>query len=543
MKKRALISVSDKNGVLEFAKGLVKLSFEIVSTGGTYKHLKDNNVDAIEVESVTNFPEILGGRVKTLHPMIHGAILAKKDDQNHIQEMKKHGINGIDLVCVNLYPFELTIASDKCTIADGIENIDIGGVTLIRAAAKNFEHVAIVTSSDDYSLVLSELEKDKKLSNTTKIYLARKGFNHTAYYDSIIGDYLEHQLEKTATADKIDKVEQTNKTTTFVQELTIPSKLVQTLRYGENAHQESAFYKDSGNIAGLLSSFKQIQGKELSYNNLVDADTAWECVKQYSFVPDEIKKQLGNKQAACVIVKHANPCGVALGVDAIDCYSKANSSDPVSSFGGIIAFNVEVDQYAAELIAKQFLEVLIAPKYTKEALAVLSGKANVRVLQIDLVNNLNKIEYKRVGGGMLAQTPENKILELKEIKTVTQISPDKNTLLDLYFAWSVARFVKSNAIILVKNLQTIGIGAGQMSRIDSTKIAIAKATDFGFDVKGSSCASDAFFPFRDNVDTLAKNGIKAIIHPGGSIKDQEVFAAADEHNLSMVLTGYRVFRH
>lgn len=529
MKKRALISVSDKKGVLDFAKSLVKLGYEVISTGGTYQHLRNNHVEAIEVASITDFPEILDGRVKTLHPMIHGAILAKKDDNGHIQELEKYGINPIDVVCVNLYPFELTVSQEKCTIADAIENIDIGGVTLIRAAAKNFEHVAIVTSSDDYELVLSELETNKKLTTATKMYLARKGFNHTAYYDSIIGNYLENQLQNTET--------------NFVSEFTIANKLVQTLRYGENSHQASAFYRDSGNINGLLASFKQIQGKELSYNNLVDADTAWECVKQYSFVPNEIKEQLGNKQAACVIVKHANPCGVALGVDAIDSYSKANSSDPVSSFGGIIAFNVEVDEYVARLISKQFLEVLIAPKYTKEALTVLAEKPNVRVLQIELVNNLNKTEYKRIGGGILAQTSENKVLELKDIKTVTEITPDKDTLLDLYFAWTVARFVKSNAIILVKNLQTIGIGAGQMSRIDSTKIAINKATDFGFDVRGSSCASDAFFPFRDNVDTLAKNGIKAIIHPGGSIKDQEVFEAANENNLSMVLTGYRVFRH
>lgn len=528
-KKRALISVSDKTGVLEFAKGLIKLGFDIISTGGTYKYLQGNSVPAIEVAGITEFPEILDGRVKTLHPMIHGAILAKKNDQKHIDEMEKYGISAIDLVCVNLYPFELTMNKDDCTLSDAIENIDIGGVTLIRAAAKNFQHVVIVTSNDDYSLVLKELQTNSTVSSATKIYLARKGFNHTAYYDSIIGEYLSSQMS--------DKLNMTN----FVLESTIPSKLVQKLRYGENSHQDAAFYIDSANSKGLLASFKQIQGKELSYNNLVDADTAWECVKQFSFLPESI--EFGDKNTACVIVKHANPCGVAVSKTTMDSYKKANSSDPISSFGGIIAFNSSVDAATADLVAKQFLEVLIAPEYTDEALVILNQKPNVRVLQIDLVNNGNKLDYKRIGGGILVQTPENKILCPEEIKTVTKHKVNNEMLLDLYFAWCVARFVKSNAIILVKDGQTIGIGAGQMSRIDSTKIAVSKAQEFGFDVNGSICASDAFFPFRDNVDVLAKNGIKAIIQPGGSIKDAEVFAAADEHDLVMVLTNYRVFRH
>lgn len=527
--KRALISVADKTGILEFAKGLTQLGFELISTGGTYKYLQENGINVIAVDSITGFPEILEGRVKTLHPLIHGAILAKKNDPKHVSDMQKHGITGIDLICVNLYPFELTVNKDDCTLNKAIENIDIGGVTLIRAAAKNFQHVTIVTAHEDYNLVLNEMHDNINVSADMRLYLARKGFSHTAYYDSIITEYLSRQIDSTPSPQN------------FVTESTFSGKLVQKLRYGENSHQVAAFYKDGGNINGLLASFKQLQGKDLSFNNLVDADTAWECVKQFSFLPDNFK--IANKHSACVIVKHANPCGVACGTDAMDSYKKANSCDPVSSFGGIIAFNSTVDGETAKLISTQFLEVLIAPQYTEEALTVLSLKPNVRVLQIDLVNNTNKFDYKRIGGGILMQTPESKILYPAELKTVTKVQASEKTQIDLYFAWCVARFVKSNAIILVKDMQTIGIGAGQMSRIDSTKIAISKAHEFGFNVKGSSCASDAFFPFRDNVDVLAENGIKAIIQPGGSIKDTEVFAAADDHGLTMVLTGYRVFRH
>lgn len=538
--KRALISVSDKTGVLDFAKNLNQLGVEIISTGGTYKYLMENSIPAIEVESVTKFPEILDGRVKTLHPMIHGGILAKKTDSKHVQEMAKHGIVGIDLVCVNLYPFEATVNKSECTIEDAIENIDIGGVTLIRASGKNYAHVAIITEPCDYKLVLDEMKEFASITLKTRLNLAQKAFRHTAYYDSLISNYLTKQttqidlgVESCANGTYNNALPSMN----FSTEFTIPVKLVQTLRYGENSHQVAAFYKDSGNIDGLLASFKQIQGKELSYNNLVDADTAWECVKQFTFMSG------ATTDTACVIVKHANPCGVALGANAIDSYKKANSCDPVSSFGGIIAFNVEVDAATAELVSKQFLEVLIAPKFTDDALAILSKKANVRVLQINLTNNCNQLEYKRIGGGVLVQTPENKSLVANEIKTVTKLKADAAMLTDLRFAWSVARFVKSNAIILVKDKQTIGIGAGQMSRIDSSKIALTKAREFGFDTVGSVCASDAFFPFRDNVDLLATGGVKAIIQPGGSIKDEEVFRAADENKLVMLLSGYRTFRH
>ena len=513
--KRALISVSDKTGVLEFANHLQNLGVEIISTGGTFDYLLKNGVKVIPVHNATNFPEILDGRVKTLHPKIHGGILAKRDDEQHIKQMLEHGIVGIDLVCVNLYPFEATINKANVTFFEAIENIDIGGPAMIRASAKNHQHVVILTNPNDYSIIINELQESKSINNIIRLKLAQTAFSHTAYYDSLISAYLLKQL---------------NNEPLFTDKLTIPATLVQTLRYGENSHQLAAFYKDSGNIDGLMASFKQIQGKELSYNNLSDADTAWECVRQYT-------------QNACVIVKHANPCGVAIDDNTLMCYKKAFASDPVSSFGGIVAFNQEVDKETAEILIGNFLEVLIAPKYSNEALELLSHKPNVRVLQINLTQTQNKFDYKRIGGGLLVQTPENKILNKDELKVVTKLAPTKETLHDLLFAWSVARFVKSNAIILVKNNQIIGIGAGQMSRIDSTKIALTKAHDFGFDVNGAVCASDAFFPFRDNIHILAQHGIKAIIHPGGSIKDKEIFAAADELGVGMVLTNYRAFRH
>lgn len=515
--KRALISVSDKTGILEFATELDNLGVEILSTGGTFEYLINNNVPVVSVASITDFPEILDGRVKTLHPNIHGAILAKRDDQEHISQMEKHNISGIDLVCVNLYPFEATIAKSDCTFDDAVENIDIGGPAMIRAGSKNHKHVVVVTNSEDYPFIISQLQHYKDISQKDRLKLAYKAFSHTAYYDSIISQYMAAQLSTEVQ---------------FSKDMTIPLQLVQTLRYGENSHQLAAFYRDSGQIGGLLASFKQLQGKELSYNNLADADTAWECVKQFI-------------KPACVIVKHANPCGTAVSDDNLAAaYKKAFSGDPVSSFGGVIAFNKVVDADTAGVVMDQFVEVIIAPEYTKEALAIMAKKPNIRLLEIKLVHNeRNQFDYKRIGGGVLVQTMENKILDKNQLKVVTQNHPDKNMFNDLVFAWSVARYVKSNAIVLVKDGQTIGIGAGQMSRIDSSKIALSKAREYGFDPVGSVCASDAFFPFRDNVDLLAAGGIKAIIQPGGSIKDNEVFAAADEHNVAMVLTNYRVFRH
>jgi phosphoribosylaminoimidazolecarboxamide formyltransferase/IMP cyclohydrolase len=514
--KRALISVSDKSGILEFARALDKLKVEILSTGGTYEYLLKNNVPATSVANITKFPEILDGRVKTLHPNIHGAILAKRDDRDHIAQLERHDITEIDLVCVNLYPFEKTVAKLDCTFHDAIENIDIGGPAMIRASSKNHQHVVIVTNPNDYSHIISELQQHKDISGKHRLQLAYKAFSHTAYYDSIISQYLGTQLSDTAK---------------FSTEMTIPLHLVQTLRYGENSHQHAAFYRDSGEIGGLLASCKQLQGKELSYNNLADTDTAWECVKQFT-------------DASCVIVKHANPCGVAIASNSLDAYKKANASDPVSSFGGIIAFNKTVDANTAEAVSAQFIEVLVAPGYTPDALEILAKKPNVRVLEIKLTHDEhNRFDYKRIGGGILVQSMENKVLDKNQLKIATKIHPGEEMIGDLEFAWAVARFVKSNAIVLVKDKQTIGIGAGQMSRIDSSKLAMSKAREYGFDPTGSACASDAFFPFRDNVDILASGGVKAIIQPGGSIKDNEIFSAADELNIAMVLTGYRVFRH
>ena len=513
--KRALISVSDKTNLIPFAKSLSDLGVEILSTGGTYKYLVDNGIKAIEVSSYTGFPEIMDGRVKTLHPKIHGGILAVRDNLQHIKQMEEHQIIGIDLVCVNLYPFAETINSANCSVELAIENIDIGGPAMIRASAKNHKHVLILTNPQDYNLVIDKITHGE-LDYNTRIELATKAFAHTAHYDSIISNYLLKQS--------------TNKENLFPEQLTIPAILKQTLRYGENSHQQAAFYVDEGNVSGLLASCIQLQGKELSYNNLADSDTAWECVRQFDTY-------------ACVIVKHANPCGVALADNALNSYKKAFSCDPISSFGGIIAFNKCIDAQTANEITTQFVEVLIAPDYDRVALDILAKKPNIRVLKIALAQNNNLLEYKRIGGGILVQTPELRLLDKTELKLVSQREVSITEQNDVELAWNIARFVKSNAIVLVKDGQSIGIGAGQMSRIDSTKIALNKATQFGFDVVGSVCASDAFFPFCDNVELLAENGISVIIQPGGSIKDAEVFKAADEHGISMLLSGYRTFRH
>lgn len=514
--KRALISVSDKTNLVPFANSLIALGVEIISTGGTFKHLLQNGIKATEVSEYTGFPEIMDGRVKTLHPKIHGGILAIRDNNGHIKQMNEHDILGIDLVCVNLYPFSSTINSSDCTLNLAIENIDIGGPAMIRASAKNHKDVIILVNPNDYTTIIDKISNNQ-LDYSTRIDLAMKAFAHTAYYDSIISQYLLKQ-----NTDKLQSV--------FPSQITISATLKQSLRYGENSHQQAAFYVDDGKVDGLLASFTQVQGKELSYNNLVDSDTAWECVKQFN-IP------------SCVIVKHANPCGVAIADNLTDSYKKAFSCDPISSFGGIIAFNQPLDVITVTELVKQFVEVLIAPAYDNDALAVLATKPNIRVLEVKLTNNHNIFDYKRIGGGILVQTPELKILDHSELKLVSKREVSHHEKSDLELAWNIARFVKSNAIILVKNGQSIGIGAGQMSRIDSTKIAINKARQFGFIIDGCVCASDAFFPFRDNVDLLAKNGVCAIIQPGGSIKDTEIFNATNECGISMLLTGYRVFRH
>lgn len=515
---RALISVSDKTGVLDFAKALAALGVEILSTGGTAKLFSDNGVPVIEVADYTGFPEMLDGRVKTLHPKIHGGILGRRDLPAHVATMAEHQIGNIDLVCVNLYPFEATIAKPDCNYEDAIENIDIGGPAMVRSAAKNHAHVAIVTDVADYAALITEMQaNDGALMLSTRKALAKKAFSHTAAYDGAISNYLTAltpEGEKKAYPDRLNMQ--------FVK--------VQDMRYGENPHQSAAFYRDIDPAMGSLAAYKQLQGKELSYNNVADSDAAWECVKQFS-------------APACVIVKHANPCGVAIGADSYSAYRLAFATDTTSAFGGIIAFNQTVDVDTAEAVSKQFMEVLIAPSYTPEALALLAKKQNVRVLEVPVEQGGNRFDVKRVGGGLLVQTPDSHILTLNDLKVVTKLQPTEAQLNDLLFAWNVAKFVKSNAIVFCGNGQTLGVGAGQMSRVDSTKIAAIKAKSAGLNLRGSVAASDAFFPFRDGVDVIAENGVAAIIQPGGSVRDDEVIAAADEHGIAMVVTGIRHFRH
>ncbi|KPN72841.1 bifunctional phosphoribosylaminoimidazolecarboxamide formyltransferase/IMP cyclohydrolase [Neisseria sp. 74A18] len=521
--KRALISLSDKTGVIEFAQALNKLGVEILSTGGTAKMLADAGVPVIEVADYTGFPEMLDGRVKTLHPKIHGGILGRRDLHEHVEKMKEHDIGNIDLVCVNLYPFAATIAKPGCTLEDAIENIDIGGPTMVRSAAKNWKHVAIVTDNADFNDVITELHHNNgALSDKTRFNLSRKAFSHTAQYDGMISNYL------TSVSD--EKLSGEPEIGEFPTQFNQSWVKVQEMRYGENPHQHAAFYRDVYPAAGSLSAYNQLQGKELSYNNIADADAAWEAVKAFD-------------QPACVIVKHANPCGVAVADTTLNAYKLAFATDTTSAFGGIIAFNREVDADTVEAVTGQFLEVLIAPKFTDKAKEIIAAKKNVRVLEVPLLAGSNRFELKRVGGGLLVQTPDIHRIKRDDLKVVSKRQPTEQEWQDLMFVWNVAKFVKSNAIVFGKGGQTYGIGAGQMSRVDSTRIAARKAQDGGFDLNGACAASDAFFPFRDGVDVIAEQGIKAIIHPGGSMRDEEVFAAADEHGIAMVLTGVRHFRH
>lgn len=520
---RALISLSDKTGAVEFAQALHNLGVEILSTGGTAKLLADANIPVIEVADYTGFPEMLDGRVKTLHPKIHGGILGRRDLDEHVAKMREHGIDNIDLVCVNLYPFAATIAKAGCTLEDAIENIDIGGPTMVRSAAKNWKHVAIVTDNSDFDAIIDELQNSGSLSDKTRFNLSRKAFSHTAQYDGMISNYL------TSVSD--EKLSGEPEITEFPQQFNQSWIKVQEMRYGENPHQQAAFYRDIYPAAGSLSAYTQLQGKELSYNNIADADAAWEAVKSF-------------EQPACVIVKHANPCGVAIADNTLDAYRLAYATDTTSAFGGIIAFNREVDGATAKQITdNQFMEVLMAPAFTAEALAVLEAKKNVRVLTVPLVAGANRFELKRVGGGLLVQTPDIHRISREDLRVVSKRQPTEQEWNDLLFVWNVAKFVKSNAIVFGKGGQTYGIGAGQMSRVDSTRIAARKAQDANLDLTGACAASDAFFPFRDGVDVIAEQGIKAIIHPAGSMRDEEVFAAADEHGIAMVVTGIRHFRH
>ncbi|MBT2866648.1 bifunctional phosphoribosylaminoimidazolecarboxamide formyltransferase/IMP cyclohydrolase [Chromobacterium violaceum] len=521
--ERALISVSDKNGVLEFARELSALGVHILSTGGTAKLLLEAGLPVTEVSDYTGFPEMLDGRVKTLHPKVHGGILGRRDLPEHVATMAEHGIGNIDLVCVNLYPFEATVANPDCSLEDAIENIDIGGPTMVRSAAKNWAHVAIVTDSADYPALVGELKANGgRLAKATRFELAKKAFTHTAAYDGTISNYLT-SLADGVVAGKPERV-------AFPNRLNAQFIKVQDMRYGENPHQAAAFYRDLDPAAGSIAHYKQLQGKELSYNNIADADAAWEAVKTF-------------EQTACVIVKHANPCGVAVGPDTLSAYKLAFATDTTSAFGGIIAFNRPVDAATVEAVTGQFLEVLIAPSFTEEAKAIIAAKKNVRVLEIPLQAGANRFELKRVGGGVLVQAPDIRNVGLDELRVASKRQPTPKEMSDLLFAWRVAKFVKSNAIVFCKDGQTAGIGAGQMSRVDSTRIAARKAQDAGLSLAGAVAASDAFFPFRDGIDVIAEQGIKAIIQPGGSMRDEEVFAAADEHGIALVLTGVRHFRH
>ena len=531
---RALISVSDKAGIVELAQALHGLGVSLISTGGTARLLADQGLPVTEVAEVTAFPEMLDGRVKTLHPKVHGGLLARRDLPEHMAALQQHGIETIDILVVNLYPFEATVAQPGCTLEDAIENIDIGGPAMVRSAAKNWKDVAVLTDAAQYAGVIEELKAHGKLSDKTRFALSVAAFNRISNYDGAISDYLSsididaEGAALTGTPRRKEYPDQVN--SRFVK--------LQDLRYGENPHQSAAFYRDLYPAPGSLVTAKQLQGKELSYNNIADADAAWECVKSFD-------------APACVIVKHANPCGVAVGKDAHEAYSKAFQTDPTSAFGGIIAFNRPVDKAAAEAVSKQFVEVLMAPGYSDEALAIFKAKANVRVLHIDLppggasawAQGLNLSDTKRVGSGLLIQSADNHVLQRADLKVVTKLQPTEQQLDDLMFAWKVAKFVKSNAIVFCKGGMTMGVGAGQMSRLDSARIASIKAEHAKLSLQGTAVASDAFFPFRDGLDVVIDHGATCVIQPGGSMRDQEVIDAADERGVVMVFSGVRHFRH
>ncbi len=517
---QALLSVSDKTGLVDFARSLAAMDVRLLSTGGTAKALAGAGLSVTDIGSYTGFPEMLDGRVKTLHPKVHGGILARRDLPAHVQAIAAHGIPPIDLVVVNLYPFRETVAKSGCTLDDAIENIDIGGPAMVRSAAKNWAHVGIVVDPADYEALQAELANGGgALSQPTRFRLAQKAFAHTAAYDGAIANWL--------TARGPDGSEQG-----FPRSFRYAGELLQSLRYGENPHQKAAFYRDEAPAPGSIATLRQLQGKELSYNNIADSDAAWECVK--SLVAP-----------ACVIVKHANPCGVATASAPLDAYRMAFATDPTSAFGGIVAFNCPVDGATLEAVSAQFLEVLIAPSYTADALAVIAQKRNVRVLEVGLPTGVAQppLDFKRVGGGLLVQTADMRNVLPAELRVVTHAAPSAAQLADLLFAWRVAKFVKSNAIVYAKDGRTVGIGAGQMSRVDSTRIAAIKAKNAGLTLEGSVVASDAFFPFRDGLDVVADNGAVAVIQPGGSVRDEEVIAAANERGIAMTFTGIRHFRH
>lgn len=519
--RSALISVSDKSGIIEFSRALHKRSIEILSTGGTFALLVENNIPATEVAEYTGFPEIMDGRVKTLHPKIHGGILARNGQDDAI--MAEHNIQPIDMVVVNLYPFEQRTANPDCSFSQAIENIDIGGPAMLRAAAKNHSDTTVIVNPSDYQFIIAELDNnDNRISAPIRFQQAVKAFEHTANYDGAIANYL-------GGLDHTGHSSDSPFTQTFNQQLV----KVQDMRYGENPHQKAAFYAERNASSSTIARAKQHQGKALSYNNIADSDAALECVKSFS-------------QPACVIVKHTNPCGVAIGSDLMDAYNKAYKTDPPSAFGGIIAFNRKLDAITAKhIIDQQFVEVIIAPEVDVEAETILNSKQNIRLLSCGAFAStaLPYLDYKRVNGGLLIQEADMQQTPLSECKVVSGRTPSPNEMTDLQFAWKVCKFVKSNAIIYAHNCQTIGIGAGQMSRVYSARIAGIKAADENLDVQGSVMASDAFFPFRDGIDAAAKAGITAIIQPGGSIRDADIITAANEADIAMVFTGIRHFRH
>ena len=515
--KRALLSVSDKDGIVEFARALAARGIELLSTGGTAKLLAQAGLTVIEVSDYTGFPEMLDGRVKTLHPKVHGGLLARRDLPGHMAALKAHGIGTIDLLVVNLYPFQRTVADPACTLDDAIENIDIGGPAMLRAAAKNYGGVAVVVEPSDYTRVLAEVQATGGVADATRFDLARKVYAHTAQYDAAIANWLTG-LAPDGTRQPHPEV--------FTQQWL----KVQDMRYGENPHQSAAFYRDREPAPGSLANYRQLQGKELSYNNIADSDAAWECVKTF-------------EEPACVIIKHANPCGVAIGADCLEAYRKAFETDSTSAFGGIIAFNRPLDAAAAEHVAKQFVEVLIAPAFDAGARALFAGKQNVRLLEIPLARHSNRYDLKRVGGGLLVQSPDERNLATAELRVVTKVAPSPQQMADLLFAWRVGKFVKSNAIVFCGGGRTLGVGAGQMSRVDSARIATIKAAGANLSLAGSVVASDAFFPFRDGLDVVIDAGAVAVIQPGGSMRDEEVIGAANERGVAMVFTGVRHFRH
>ncbi|NRA21438.1 MAG: bifunctional phosphoribosylaminoimidazolecarboxamide formyltransferase/IMP cyclohydrolase [Oceanospirillaceae bacterium] len=526
--RRALISVSDKTGIVEFASALRSAGVEILSTGGTFKLLTDNNIQATEVSDYTGFPEMMDGRVKTLHPKIHGGILARRGIDDQI--MSEHGIEPIDMVVVNLYPFKATIERDDCTLPMAIENIDIGGPTMVRSAAKNHKDVAIVVNTSSYSHILEQLKNHQGLTMTDRFDLAVQAFEHTAAYDGMIANYLGAVVEGPTAADNTDAPVDSS---AFPRTFNSQFIKVQDMRYGENSHQRSAFYVESNPAETSISTATQLQGKALSYNNVADTDAALECVKSFA-------------EPACVIVKHANPCGVAIASDLLGAYNLAYATDATSAFGGIIAFNRALDAATATaIIERQFVEVIIAPSIDDAAIEVLQSKPNVRVMVCGEFANtrIGGLDYKRVNGGLLVQDRDMGVITEADLKIVTKVTPSAAQIKDLLFCWKIAKYVKSNAIVYAKDGQSIGIGAGQMSRVYSAKVANLKAADEGLQVAGSVMASDAFFPFSDGIEAAADAGISAVIQPGGSMRDNEVIAAADKAGMAMVFTGMRHFRH